>query len=58
MFIKLKVDKNNLSKMIKGEEFHADFGDNNIGNLAEIYVYPDDIKEVAKNCVIVREKEH
>jgi hypothetical protein len=63
MMIKLKVNSDSLSKMVKGEEFKAYFSQDGCstfvnGSLTEIYVYPEDIKEVTKNYVVVKLKEH
>jgi hypothetical protein len=60
---KLKVNSDSLSKMIKGEEFKAYFSQDGCstltnGNLTEITVYPEDIKEVTKNYVVVKERTH
>lgn len=56
MVIKLKVDENNLRKMVNGEEFHANFNSNDSLCPTEIYVYPEDVKEVTKRYIVVKEK--
>jgi hypothetical protein len=63
MMIKLKVNSDSLDKMVKGEEFKAYFSQDGCstlvnGYLTEISVYPEDIKEVHKNYVVVKERTH
>jgi hypothetical protein len=61
--IKLKVNSDSLEKMVKGEEFKAYFSQDGCstfvnGSLTEIFVYPQDIQEVTKNYVVVKERTH
>lgn len=64
MTIKLKVDENNLKKMIKGEEFNAYFSEDNTVNLTnhnmltQINVLAENIKEVYKNYVVIKERQY
>jgi hypothetical protein len=63
MTINLKVNSDSLDKLVKGEEFNAYFSQDSCssltnGALTEITVYPEDIKEVYKNYVVVKERTH
>lgn len=60
MIVMLKVDEDNLKKMVAGKEFKGKFthvpSNHAYETLTEIHVYPSDILEINKSMVTIKEK--
>lgn len=61
MVIKLLVNESELKRMVAGEEFGGYFTSCNdmvkVKPDTEIYVHPEDIKEVNRNHAVIKKRE-